>query len=79
MDENRNKTKTNRRLIVALTVCSLLAGGGTAFAAEAFPATQQGGHSKLAKQLLSPERCSIRTAIRLLVRVCLSKGRIPAV
>ena len=43
MDENRNKTKTNRRLIVALTVCSLLAGGGTAFAAEAFPATQQGG------------------------------------
>lgn len=79
MDENRNKTKTNRRLIVALTVCSLLAGGGTAFAAEAFPATQQGGHSKLAKQLPSPERCSIRTAIRLLVRVCLSKERIPAV
>lgn len=77
MDENRNKT--NRRLIVALTVCSLLAGGGTAFAAEAFPATQQGGHSKLAKQLPSPERCSIRTAIRLLVRVCLSKERIPAV
>lgn len=49
MDENRNKTKTNRRLIVALTVCSLLAGGGTAFAAEAFPATQQGGAQQVSQ------------------------------
>ena len=49
MDENRNKTKTNRRLIAALTVCSLLAGGGTAFAAEAFPTTQQGGAQQVSQ------------------------------
>ena len=49
MDENRNKTKTNRRLIAALTVCSLLAGGGTAFAAEAFPTTQQGGGQQVSQ------------------------------
>ena len=43
MDENQNKTKTNRRLIAALTVCSLLAGSGTVCAAEASPQTQRGG------------------------------------
>ncbi len=42
MDENRNKTKSNRRLIAALTVCSLLASGGTVCAAEASPQTQRG-------------------------------------